>query len=426
MKHPLTQLDPLTRRTFIEKTAKTALGVSLLSGVFGHQKLAKANVGPGKAKHVIYLFMDGGISHLDTFDPKTDSEVKGPTTPISTSADGVQIAHYLPEMAKQMHHCTIIRSMNSHTGVHESGQYIMRTAYNQRGTITHPSLGPWAERLLGKGPGRLPDSVNIGAGGAHPGAGFLPPAMSPIPINDPSRGLPYQTPTTSESQFDQRLKLMNEFDTEFRQRFPHDDVKAYTEFYDETLNLLRGEDMDAFDLTKEPEATRTRYGNDRFARGCLLARRLVQHGVRFIEVSFGGWDMHNQIDAGMSNRAPALDHAMATLIADLDEQGLLDQTLVVLGSEFGRTPRVNQNAGRDHHPRAFSTLFAGGGVKKGHVIGATDEKAHAVTDRRVSVQDFIATVGYGLGLDTEQVVYSPSGRPFTVGDKGQPVTEVFT
>ena len=425
MKHPLHQLDPLTRRSFIEKTAKTALGVSLLGGVFGRPAMANANVGPGKAKHVIYLFMDGGISHLDTFDPKTDSEVKGPTTPIRTSADGVQIAHYLPERAKQMHHCTIIRSMNSHTGVHESGQYIMRTAYNQRGTITHPSLGPWAERLLGKGGGRLPDSVNIGGGGAHPGAGFLPPAMSPIPISDPSRGLPYQKALTSQSQFDQRLSLMDEFDTGFRERFPHDDVKAYTEFYEETLNLLRGEDMDAFDLTKEPETVRERYGNDRFARGCMLARRLVQHGVRFIEVSFGGWDMHNQIDAGMSNRGPALDHAMATLIADLHENGLLEQTMVVLGSEFGRTPRVNQNSGRDHHPRAFSTLFAGGGVKGGHVVGSTDEKAHTVTDRQVSVQDFVATVGYGLGLNTEEVVYSPSGRPFTVGDKGKPVTEIF-
>lgn len=250
--------------------------------------------------------------------------------------------------------------------------------------------------------------------------------MAPIPINDPSRGLPYQNLRTSESQFNQRLSLMNEFDATFRQRFAHDDVKAYTEFYEETLNLLRGEEMDAFDITKEPEAIRQRYGSDRFAQGCMLARRLVQHGVRFIEVSFGGWDMHNQIESGMASRGATLDHALATLLDDLHQQGLLEETLVVLGTEFGRTPRVNQNAGRDHHPRAFSTLFAGGGTKGGQVIGATDERAHSVTERQVSVQDFIATIGYGLGLDHEQVFYSPSGRPFTVGDKGQPVTEVFS
>ncbi len=425
MKHTLNQLDPLTRRSFIEKSAKSALGVSLMGGILGHKTAAMANVGPGKAKHVIYLFMNGGITHLDTFDPKTDSEVKGPTTPISTSADGVQIAQYLPEMAKQMHHCTIIRSMNSHTGVHESGQYIMRTAYNQRGTITHPSLGPLAQRLLGKTESRLPDSVNIGSGGGHPGAGFLPPAMSPIPIGDPSRGLQNARPLTTQSQFDQRIRLMNEFDATFRERFPHDDVKAYTEFYDETLNLLQGEDMLAFDITQEPQNVRERYGNDRFGQGCMLARRLVEHGVRFIEVEYGGWDMHNQIDGGMRNRAPVLDRGMATLIADLDERGLLDETMVVLGSEFGRTPRVNQNAGRDHHPRAFSTVFAGGGVKGGFVLGSTDARAYSVTDRQVSVQDFIATVGYGMGMDTEEVIYSPSGRPFTVGDSGKPATEIF-
>ena len=183
--------------------------------------------------------------------------------------------------------------------------------------------------------------------------------------------------------------------------------------------------MAAFDINQEPAATREMYGSSGFGQGCLLARRLVQHGVRFIEVQAGGWDMHNNVDDAMGDRGADMDKAFAALLKDLEETGLLKDTMVCLGSEFGRTPDINQNMGRDHYPLAYSTVLAGGGVKGGFVYGATDKDGRRVADKQTSPQDFVATIGHAMGLPTEEVVMSPSNRPFTVGDKGQPVLEVF-
>ena len=217
---------------------------------------------------------------------------------------------------------------------------------------------------------------------------------------------------------------MNEFDAGFRMKYKSDEVKAYTEFYDETLNLMKSEDLKAFDISRETEATKTLYGTSSFGKGCLLARRLVQSGVRFVEVQTGGWDMHNYIDDAMQKTGSNMDEVFAALIEDLKANGLLDSTLVVLASEFGRTPRINENNGRDHFP-IFSTVFAGGGVKGGYVHGATDEDGKAIADKQVTTGDFIATVGAAMGLPITEVVMSPSNRPFTVGDKGLPVVEIF-
>lgn len=201
-------------------------------------------------------------------------------------------------------------------------------------------------------------------------------------------------------------------------------MRAYTEFYDETMNLLTSKDLEAFDLTKEDAATRQLYGNG-FGQGCLLARRLVQSGVRFVEVRSGGWDMHNYIDEAMERTGSGMDNAFAALLTDLQRTGLLDSTLVVLGSEFGRTPNINENSGRDHYPKVYSTVFAGGGVKGGYVYGSSDKDGKEVADKQVTVQDFIATIGAAMGLPVSEVVMSPSGRPFTVGDKGKVVGDIF-
>lgn len=423
MRNPFLKLDPASRRQFMLRTARTTLGVSILSHfdrAFGASSPVPAGVG-GKAKSVIYLYMEGGMSHIDTWDPKT-GETKGPQDPIK-SRGGFELGGYMQEMAKLGDKISIVRSMSSKTGVHEAGNYVMHTGYDPRGTIIHPTLGSWAQHFLGRSHATLPSSVVVGAGEANPG--FFPPALAPVPISRPEAGLQNARASVDEDTFKKRVSLMNEFDSAFRKKFKGGDVKAYTEFYDETMNLLTSSDLQAFNLSRVDTATRELYGSSGFSKGCMLASRLVQHGVRFIEVRLGGWDMHNGLDQAMGRTGAEMDKGFAALITDLSNKGLLDSTLVVMGSEFGRTPRINENSGRDHYPKAFSTVFAGGGIKGGYVHGSTDKSGAEVADKQVSVQDFIATIGAAMGLPIAKAVIAPSGRPFTVGDKGKAITDLF-
>lgn len=423
MSNPFLKLDPASRREFMLRTAKTAFGVSVLShldNAFGASSALPSGVG-GKANAVIYLYMAGGMTHIDTWDPKT-GETKGAKDPIKTKA-GFELGGYMTEMAKVSDKISIVRSMSSKTGVHEAGTYVMHTGYDPRGTIVHPTLGSWGQHFLGRSHKTLPSSVVIGAGDAN--AGFFPPALAPVPISSPDAGLQNAHSSVSDDTLKKRLSLMNEFDASFRSKFKSDDVKAYSEFYDETMNLLASSDLKAFSLASADSATKELYGNTGFAKGCMLASQLVQNGVRFIEVRLGGWDMHNGIDQAMNRTGAEMDKGFASLITDLKNKGLLDSTLVVMGSEFGRTPGINENSGRDHYPKAFSTVFAGGGIKGGYIHGSTDKDGREVTDKQATVQDFIATVGAAMGLPITEVVMSPSGRPFTVGDKGAPIAEIF-
>ena len=424
MINPFLKLDSASRREFMMRTAKTALGVSVLSHMeraFGAASPVDKGVG-GKAKAVIYLYMSGGMSHIDTWDPKT-GDTKGAKDAIKTNAD-FQLGGYMTNMAKVADKITVIRSMNSKTGVHEAGNYVMHTGYDPRGTIVHPTLGSWAQHFLGRSHKTLPSSVTVN-GGVGAGAGFFPPSLSPVPITNPEAGLQNSRPDVSPDAFKKRVALMNEFDSKFRDKYKSPEVKAYSDFYDETMNLLTSKDLEAFSLAAEDSSTREKYGKGSFGQGCLLARRLVQHGVRFVEVQLGGWDMHNYIDTAMTTTGGAMDQGFAALIEDLKAHGMLDSTLVVMGSEFGRTPNINENSGRDHYPKVYSTVFAGGGVKGGYVHGSSDKEGREVADKQVTVQDYIATIGAAMGLPISEVVLSPSGRPFTVGDKGKAVTEIF-
>ncbi|WP_395734619.1 DUF1501 domain-containing protein, partial [Prosthecobacter sp.] len=376
MKSEYNKLNPIARRDFMMRTAQAALGVTVMPSL----NLAAAGTtgagtpGFGKAKNVIFLWMGGGMTHIDTWDPK-DGPTKGPTDPIKANAGSGnmdRLGGTMEKMAKVANKFSIIRSMSSKTGVHDQGTYVMKTGYEPRGTIVHPCIGAWASHFLGriKGP-TLPDSVVVNSGNAFPGAGFFPTTMSPIPISNPETGLQNIKPTTSEDQFKKRLSLTDEFDTSFRKKFQSDDVKSYSEFYDETVKLMKSEDLKAFDLSSEPAALREKYGRNQFGSGALLARRLVQNGVRYVEVQSGGWDMHNNIDTALTGTGATMDKVFAALIEDLAAQGMLESTMVVMGSEFGRTPDINENEGRDHYPLAYSTVFAGGGVKGGFIHGAT-------------------------------------------------------
>jgi len=422
--------DPVERRTFIERCARYAFGLTVLPPLFGHLQAAEQTAsaglptrGPGfgKAKRVIFLELQGGLSHIDSFDPKT-GETKGPGNAIATKAD-FQFTEYLPETAKIADKITVVRSMTAKVGVHANAQYLMRTGFEKRGTIIHPMLGAWAQHYLGPSRKTLPASVCVNRPSNH-GNGYFPASFSPLPILDPDQGLANAAPQVSADVQTKRLSLLRQLDATFGKQSADENVHAYGDFYDTTLQLMKSSDLKAFDLTAETPELRERYGRNKFGQGCLLARRLVESGVRFVEVQSGGWDMHKQLADGMEERGGEFDRAFAALIGDLDARGLLDSTIVAVTTEFGRKPSFD-GGGRGHHPLVFSTVLAGGGVKRGHVHGSSDEKGYEPDEDPVTVGAFHATIAWAAGMPIEQEVMTPSGRPMTVGNKGKPVMEVF-
>ena len=428
----LHRADGLTRRHFAATTASSLLGVGLANSFMQGKALA-AFEGSSKAKqvatakNVIYLYMSGGMSHLDTFDPKEGVETAGPTKPIKTSADGVRISEYLPKTAQQMHHIAVLNSLSSTQGAHEQGNYYMHTAYTLRGTIRHPAMGAWLNVFQGGGNSTLPNNVYIGNDSRHPGSGFFPAVHSPLFVNNPEAGIKNvrRQGNLTEDRFVARMDLADELDKDFRATYAHRNVKAYTDMYDHAITMMKSEDLKAFDLTTEDPETRKAYGENPFGQGCLLARRLVERGVRYVEVSLGGWDTHTANFVAVPDRCDTLDAGLASLLADLNSRGLLEDTMVVLMSEFGRTPDINQNVGRDHYPKVFSGIMAGGGIKGGQTFGKSDPEGREAAENKIEIPQVNATIAYALGLPLDQVIYSPSKRPFTIADKGQPLTQLF-
>ena len=420
--------DELSRRGFITGMAKSCLGVS---AILGAEDLLAYEI-PGKtasARHVIFLYMAGGMTHIDTFDPKPENkDVMGETTAINTSADGIQLGNWLPNTAKQMHNAALIRSLTSNQGAHQQANYLLHTSYQRRGTIKHPTLGSWVSRLSGKLNRTLPAHVRINGGSDVLGAGFLESKHGPLPLGNPSSGIQNVKAAgyLEQSLYTQRLHTAQEFNKMFLGEYSQKQVRAYTDLYNDAVKLMSSKDLEAFDLTKETEATRELYGENNFGQGCLLARRLVETGVRFVEVQLGGWDMHNGVFDGMATRGATLDQGLSALLSDLERTGKIDDTMVVVASEFGRTPEVKAGrVGRDHHPTAFSAMLAGGGIKGGTVYGKSDERAHYVEEEGSSVEDLNATIAHALGLKLEEIHYSPSGRPFKVAHDGKILNKIL-
>ncbi len=424
--------DELTRRQMMGLTAKSLLGVGLLPSFCGGslsaaETTAEAATG-GRVRNTIYLYMDGGMSHCDSLDPKS-GDVMGPTKSIATSVPGVLLGEYLPRVAKQMQHGCLVRSLASTQGAHEQGNYFMHTSFQLRGTINHPSLGAWLSHFRGPGNLTLPASVYVGNASRHPGAGFFPPEHSPLFVNNPDNGLrdiQLQAGLTRERQAE-RMKFASGLDESFIKTFESQRrVAAHSGAYDGAYKMMASADVAAFDLTQEKPELREAYGRDPFGQGCLLARRLVERGVRFVEVSLHGWDTHAGNFTTTPDLCQKLDGGLATLVSDLHDRGLLKETLIVLTTEFGRSPQINGALGRDHYPKAFSSALFGGGVQGGSVYGATNKTGEEVTDNELSIPDFNATIGYALGLPLKEVVISRDKRPFTMADKGKPATKVFS
>ncbi|MEK0449370.1 MAG: hypothetical protein RL088_1638 [Verrucomicrobiota bacterium] len=427
MKDPLIRADELTRRRFIARTASSLLGVGLMPNFLSREALAADAAQGGTAKNVIYLYMDGGMSHVDTWDPKT-GDVMGPTKVIKTSADGIQLGEYLPRTAKHMHLGTVVRSITSTQGAHEQGNYYMHTSYELRGTIAHPGMGAWLSHFRGPGNPSLPSYVYVGNASRHPGAGFFPPHHAPLFVNNPANGLRdiERHKGLSETEHRTRMDLATTLDADFVKTFGKQrNVSAHSGAYDGAYRMMASADIAAFDLTQEKQDLRDSYGSDAFGQGCLLARRLVEHGVRFVEVSLHGWDTHANNFTTTPDLCAKLDAGLAALLGDLDSRGMLKDTLVVVATEFGRTPIINGSLGRDHYPKAFSAALFGGGVRGGHVLGSTDKTGGEVVEGEIKIPDFNATIAHALGLPIEQIVMSPNLRPFRVADKGKPVTSIF-
>ena len=420
-------LTDLNRRAFVERFAKAAFGVSLLPASSA-LRAAERTVG-GKAKSVIFLYLRGGLSHIDTFDPKPGMPEMGGVRAIATSADGVQISEWFPRMAKQMHHLSLIRSMTSTQGIHDRGNYLAHTSYFMTPTITHPSLGSWAVKLLGSANTVLPGNILINGSSQHPRSGYMPVNLAPLSIVDPGAGLQNAAvpANSTESDFERRAALAQAVGARFVQQTPHRDAAAYLKVQEDAVAVMKSEDLKVFDISRESAETRAAYGTHTFGKGCLLARRLVESGVRFIEVEDSqNWDTHNDQIKSMENMTPNTDQAMAALLEDLHQRGLLESTLVVMATEFGRTPRIsNETAGRGHHPGVFTWWLAGAGVKGGYVHGSSDEIGERVAEKPVTMQDCNATIAQAMGIDLQHIEQSPSGRPFTVADKGKPLIELF-
>lgn len=417
-----------SRRDFLQQAATRLLGVTAFASLpIVSARTAAASVAAGRAQHVIYLNMKGAMSHLETFDPKPGTDATGETSVIDTKLAGIKFGSYLPKLASMADRLAIIRSLTSETGAHEPGQYLMRTAYRQINSIRHPGLAAWDLHVRGKLNEELPGSVLIGNANDHPTCGFLDPGLSPVPVANPERGLE-NTKSPGylvEGQFERRLQLADRFDSGFRSRYRGREVEAYNQMYKDAVRLMHSPELSAFDLSNESEKLKEAYGKNTFGQGCLLARRLIEHGVRFIEVESGGWDMHNDLWTRIETNAGEMDQGMGALLDDLHSSGLIAKTLVVLATEFGRTPEVNANAGRDHHPGAFSCVLAGAGVRSGVVYGATDETGMAVDEDNVSLQDFNATIAAAMGLPLDKEFIAPNGRPFVIADHGTPIAKVL-
>jgi len=439
----------LSRRDWLRFSACGVLGWSQ-SGWLSALADEAARGKPAR-RACILLWMTGGPSQTDTFDLKPGHAHGGPFQPIDTAVPGIQISEHLPGVAQQMGHCAVIRSMSTKEGDHARATYLLRTGYLPQGPVQYPTLGAAWSRELGASDAELPNFVSVApfrflSPGAF-GPGFLGPRHAPLVVGEgqPGGTADYEQSlqvknlsvpaTVTPAQSDARLDLLTGLEDSFLQRHPGVTGASHRAAYLSAVRMMRSTARKAFDLDEESDQLRDRYGRNQFGQGCLLARRLVERGVSFVEVSLNGvpggagglgWDTHAENFDGVKNLCEVLDPAWATLLADLQERGLLDSTLVIWMGEFGRTPLINPQQGRDHFPAAWSTVLCGGGIRGGQVVGQTSDDGMTVAARPVAVPDLLATACLALGLDPQKQNLSNVGRPVRLVDpQANPLQEVL-
>jgi hypothetical protein len=417
-----------SRRDFLRFSAAGAA----LTSMSGWLDVLAAHAAASGVKHksCILLWMDGGPSQKDTFDLKPGTRDAGEFRPIKTSVPGIEISEHFPKLAQQMKHAAILRTLCTPEGGHARAKYYMHTGYREGvGGLTYPSLGAISSAELGKPGAALPNFVSVGGKGSY-GAGFLGARHQPLVVADPARGVANLAPLEGMQQFNKRVGLLEDLEAGFARTRTAPVLGDRQTTYRRAVTLMRSREARAFDLWREPAASRAAYGRSKFGDGCLLARRLVEVGVPFVEVFQAGWDTHANNFPRVKELSREVDPAMSTLIGDLKSRGLLDGTLVIWMGEFGRHPRITRKngntPGRQHYPRAWTTVLFGGGIKGGQVIGKTDREGFDIIDRPISGLDFLASVCKVLGIDYTKQNQTPVGRPIRIVDKGAtPIKELF-
>jgi uncharacterized protein (DUF1501 family) len=412
----------LSRRAFLRTTAAAGAG-----GALAWADAVRA-AGPELRKRrlaCILLFMQGGPSQFETFDPKPGREAGGPTKAIRTAVPGIEIAEHWPLLARQMKEVALLRSLTGREGNHIRAQYLLHTGYAPAGSVKYPNFGSTVAKEVGDAASDLPNFVCVG-GTTATGAGFLGMQYAPFMVGNPDQ-MPMNTRLPAgvdATALRRRLRLMGQLEKDFADSGAEALVADQRALNEAAAKLALSPRLQAFDLSKEREAVRDRYGRSVFGQSCLLARRLVETGVTFVEVVSSNWDTHRDNFNGRKKLAAAVDPAFAALLADLKDRRLLERTLVVCMGEFGRTPRINPATGRDHYPRAFSVALAGAGVKGGQVIGATDRDGTEVKNRPVTVPDLFCTLCQELGINPRRSTRA-NDRPIRIVEGGAPVKEVF-
>jgi hypothetical protein len=418
-----------TRRTFLQVGLVGGLGLTLDQffrlEVFG---AAKTSGKPAPAQSLIHIFLPGGIAHQDSFDPKplAPIEYRGELGTIRTKLDGVFFNELLKNTAQIADKITVCRSMTHGEAAHERGTHNMFTGYRPSPALTFPSMGSVVSHEFGPR-NNLPPYVCVPSQPTtYAGPGYLSSAYAPFSLgSDPANaGFTVQDLNlpggVDEKRFTARRTMLEAVNEHFSAKEKADGLEAMDTFYQRAYSLISSQKArEAFNINAEKPAVRDEYGRNAAGQRFLLARRLVAAGVRFVSLTYGGWDMHGDIKGGMRGQLPAFDQAFATLIRDLDRNGLLDSTLVMVSSEFGRTPKINTTAGRDHWPKVFSVVLAGGGIKKGSIYGTSDATASEPEDNALTVEDLAMTVYGQLGINAEKKLMSPGNRPIDIVREGK-------
>ncbi|MGA2702360.1 MAG: DUF1501 domain-containing protein [Isosphaeraceae bacterium] len=427
---------PISRRGFLT-VGTIGLGGLTLADLLRIQARADLkNYAPiaAKADSVIHIYLPGGIAHQETFDPKPYApiEYRGEMGSIPTKIDGERFSETLPQTAQVADKLTVIRAMTHGEAAHERGTHNMFTGYRPSPALQYPSFGSVISHEYGP-KNNLPPYVCIpGQPNGYAGTGYLSSSFSPFSLGgDPAdpgfRVQDLNLPgDITEPRFVARRNVLDAVNAHFAKKEKSDNIGAMDTFYQRAYSLISSQKArEAFNIAAEPAKIRDEYARNPAGQRMLMARRLVAAGVRMVTLQYGGWDLHTQIVPGMKSQMPAFDQALATLVRDLERNGLLDRTLVMISSEFGRTPKINKDAGRDHWPKVFSVVLAGGGVKKGYVHGASNATASEPDHDPIGPEDLASTVYHLMGIVADKELMAPGNRPIEIVDNGKVVKELL-